>query len=92
MSGECLTNDYTLLMREECGTNRGTSRCDHELTVIRQPELQTSLSLEIECLEKHCNNTKGRFFLVSRRFASRIHEISDLKKLSCSVLGPDTRG
>ena len=33
------------------------------------------------------------FFFVSRRFASRIHEISDLKKkLSCSVLEPDTRG
>ena len=35
---------------------------------------------------------RGVFF-VSRRFASRIHEISDLKKkLSCSVLGPNTRG
>ena len=35
---------------------------------------------------------KGRLFFVSRRFASRIHEISDLKKkLSCSVLEPDTR-
>ena len=36
---------------------------------------------------------RGGFFFVSRRFASRIHEISDLeKKLSCSVLGPNTRG
>ena len=32
------------------------------------------------------------FFFVSRRIASRIHEISDLeKKVSCSALGPSAR-
>ena len=35
---------------------------------------------------------RGGVFFVSRRFASRIHEMSDLKKLSCSVLGPSARG
>ena len=57
-----------------------------------QPELQ-NFELELLMMIFTGLGRKGMLFFVSHRIASRIHEISDLKKkLSCSVLGPNTRG